>query len=212
MISHVIFDMNGVIIDDEYVHEIAFQATVKKYGIKMTHEMYLACCAGRTDRAGFETVANETGVNLPIEQVLEDKSQQYLELFPKYKRSFPGVIALINKLKRDYILALTSSASRAEVEMTLKEFEITDCFKVIVTADDITKGKPDPEPYLLTAQKLHVNPDVCVVIEDSRNGLLSAKAAGMKCIVITTTHAKADLKEADLIVDSFAVIDVKALK
>lgn len=199
----VIFDMNGIIINDEHIHETAFKKTIKPYGVDLDHKTYLECCAGKTDRSGYEEIATRFSVNLPIENLLSQKSQIYLSLFPANKKSYPGVIELIHTLFKDYILALTSSSSKDEVDLVTKEFGIKNLFKVIVTGNDVIKGKPDPEPYLITVKKLGFKPNECVVIEDSRNGVLAGKAAGMYVVAITTTHKSEDLNMADKIINNF---------
>ncbi len=212
MIKAVLFDMNGIIIDDEHIHEMAFKETVKPYGIEMDHSTYLSCCAGQTDRAGYEQIASTFSKNLPIDDLLLQKSQMYLKLFPANKKDYPKVIDLIHSLAKNFTLALTSSSSRAEVDLITKEFDIDHEFSITISADDATKGKPNPEPYLITAQKLNLQTKECVVIEDSHSGVLSAKAAGCYCIGVTTTHSKEDLKEADLVVGDFSQINTEVIQ
>jgi HAD superfamily hydrolase (TIGR01509 family) len=211
MIKAILFDMNGIIIDDENIHEMAFRETVKLYNINLDHQAYLDCCAGRTDRAGYEKIVTKFSTNLPIDDLLDQKSKIYLKLFPANKRSYPGVIELIHSLSGNFILALTSSSSRKEVDLVTNEFGINHEFKVTISSNDIRKGKPDPEPYLITANKLGFEPKECVAIEDSRNGVISAKAAGCYCIGVITTHKKEDLVGADLIVGRFAEINTKII-
>ncbi len=209
MIKAVIFDMNGVIINDETIHELAFNRSLVTHGIRVSHEEYQKCCAGKTDRVGFETIAKEKNLNFDIDQAIHDKDQSYFQLFPANKKTYPGVIELIKSLKDKYKLAVCSGSVQREVEMILKEFDIFDCFKVVISAENVTRSKPDPEPYLLAAQRLGVLAEECVAIEDSPSGIAAAKAAGMKCIAITTTHEPSSLQSADSIVDDFK--DVKKI-
>lgn len=211
MIEAVIFDMNGVIIDDEHIHELAFKEVLKQYKIDLNHGEYTRLFAGKTDRDGFEEMKKYSHVELDIEKCLHEKSERYLALFPQNKKSYPGVVELIQALSRKYILALTSSAIRKEVDLTIKVFGIEDRFRITISGDDVTNGKPDPEPYLKTAAKLNLDPAVCVVIEDSKSGVQSAKAAGMTCFGITTTHTANDLSDADEIFTSFDEIEVELL-
>lgn len=198
--------MNGVIIDDEHIHEQAFAQIMKTYGTELTHQAYLDCCAGRTDAAGFEQLSEQLSVSIEIDKALKAKAVAYLKLFPKHKRAYPGVIELINFLHNHFALALTTSSSKMEADLVLAAFNIKDAFRVVVTADDVSKGKPDPQPYVLTASRLSIDPAECVVIEDSTSGVRSAKAVGMTCIAITTTHSASDFSQADMVVDSFAAI------
>lgn len=207
MIKAVLFDMNGVIIDDEHVHELAFHDTVQPYGIKLTHQDYLECCAGKTDRAGYESIAQKFAKKLDITTLLAAKSQTYRALFPIHKKSYPGVIDLIHGLATHCQVALTSSSSRAEVDLITNAFAIDATFTTTISGDDVTRGKPDPEPYQLTCQKLGIAPNEAVVIEDSKSGVMAAKAAGCFCIGITTTHTAADLSACDLIITQFSQLN-----
>ena len=146
--------MNGIIIDDEHVHEQVLKKTTKPLGIDLSHKDYLEYCAGRTDRACYETISKIFTTSLPVNQLLKDKANFYLKLFPKHKKTYPGVIELIERLSKTYTLALTSSASRAEVNLTAKEYAIDKHFKVTISADEVREGKPDPEPYLITCKLL----------------------------------------------------------
>lgn len=212
MIKAILFDMNGVIIDDEHIHEKAFHDTVKGFGIDLSHENYLECCAGRIDEVGYEKIAKKHGKQLPIEKLLRKKSEVYLNLFPTHKKAYDGVVDLIKKLSQNFQLALTSSSSRVEVDLVLKEFDIAQYFEVTISADDVSRGKPDPEPYLTTVEKIDKKPSECVVVEDSASGVRSAKQAGCWCIGVTTTHEKKKLLEADIVVDSFEKISEEITK
>lgn len=207
MIKAVIFDMNGVIVDDEHIHEMAFCDTVHAYGIDLTHEDYLACCAGKTDQKGYEDIADHFNIDLPVNDLLEQKWKMYPILFEKHKKCFDGVRELIDRLSKKYMIALASGASRVEVELILKDFQIDQYFPVKISADDVKNSKPHPEPYVKTAELLKVLPQECVVIEDSRSGIRAAKSVGCYCIAITTTHTKEKLQEADVVTSSFSEID-----
>jgi len=207
MIKAVLFDMNGVIINDEHIHEMIFKRTISVFGVKLSHKEYLEYCAGRTDEASYDSIAKKFNVNLPIKDLLNEKSKEYLKLFPDNFKKYPGIVSLIKRLHQSFITALTSSSSKMEINLVLKELDIFDYFKVIVSADDVSKSKPDPEPYLITANKLNVKPAECVVIEDSKNGIMSAKEAGCYCIAIPTTYVESDLDKADLVVKSFNEIN-----
>lgn len=207
MIKAVIFDMNGIIVDDEQVHELAFKETIKPFNIELSHQNYLECCAGKTDKAGYKSISKKFSVTLPTDKLLKDKADLYLKLFPKHKRTYPGVINLISKLANTYTLALTSSSTRAEVDLITKEYEIDKYFKITISANEVKKGKPDPEPYLITCNLLKLKPRDCVVIEDSKSGVLSAKTAGCFCVGITTTHNEKSLDGADKITDSFGKVE-----
>jgi len=206
MIKAIIFDMNGVIIDDLAIHSFAFSEVLQDFHITIPLKEYLKEFAGKTDRAGFEDVGERFSIELPVDELLANKGEAYLRLFSQHKKRYPGVIELIKKLSKNYVLALASSATRAEVDLITKEFGIDSYFKVAVSAEDVSEGKPNPEPYLKTASLLKVSPDECVVIEDSIDGVVAAKSAGCFCIRVATTHPKDLITKADRTVDSFEEI------
>ncbi len=211
MIKAVLFDMNGVIISDESIHESAFKETVKSFGVKLAHQDYLDLCAGKTDKLGYQNIAEHFEKKLPIEKLLIEKAKLYLSIFPAKKKICEGVVDLIKRLSDDYVLAITSGASKEEIKLVLQEFELTKYFKTIISADDINNSKPHPEPYLTTCEKLQLKPQECIVIEDSPSGVISAKTAGCYCIGITTTHTKEELHKCNLIINSFAEINAKTI-
>lgn len=112
----------------------------------------------------------------------------------------------IKKLSQHYKLGLTTGAPRLEVEMVLKKLGLEQAFDEIVTIEDYGKSKPDPEGYLLTSKKLGIKPSECMVIEDAPAGIRAAKAAGMRCIGITTTHSREELIESDIVIDELKEI------
>ena len=117
----------------------------------------------------------------------------------------PGVVQLVRVLQeRGLTLAITSSAVRSSIETILIRLGLRDAFALIVDGSEVTNGKPDPEAYLVTARRLGVRPDECVVIEDSEVGVLAAKRAGMTCIAVRNPRAQTfqDLSAADRVVDS----------
>lgn len=212
-VKAVIFDMNGVIIDDEKIHEGAFKQTLEPHGIILDHQSYLECCAGKTDKSGYESIAEKYKKVLHIEQLLIQKAELYLTLFPTLKKVYPGILDCINRLSKNYVLALTSSSVRKEVELITKELNIYNKFKIIITGDDVKSGKPNPEPYLKTCKLLNITPQQSIVIEDSISGVTSAITAGCKCIAVTTTHTKDQLltNNPTIIIDSFNQITEKII-
>jgi HAD superfamily hydrolase (TIGR01509 family) len=207
MITTIIFDMNGVITDDEEIHELATQHIFNTIGFDVTPEIYRKFCLGRTDVAAFKDILEQFGVkDKNMEDLIEAKSVQYQQMIVGNLKTYPGVIKLIKDLHQKYPLALTSSSTFEEVQTVMDELQIGNLFEVLVTSQDVVYGKPHPEPYLLTAEKLNVAPASCLVIEDSENGVKSAKSAGMKCLAITNTENPDNLRLADWIIEDYAEI------
>ena len=206
-ISTIIFDMNGVIIDDEPLHEAAIKEVCLLRGITFFSDEYKKLYMGVSDKTCFQIIIQKYNlVGAGIEELLTQKTIIYKQLLASNIKEVPGVVQAIETLSKTFDLALASSATREEIEMILKHFKIKSYFKEIVSTEDVSLCKPNPEPYLLVAEKLNVSPEFCLVIEDSISGVSSARAAGMKCIAITTNNNKQDLCDADFIIDNFSKI------
>ena len=108
-------------------------------------------------------------------------------------------------------MAIASSAPLENIQLILQRLGIDSFFQAIVWGREVSEGKPSPQGFLLAARKLGVKPQDCVAIEDAVAGVAAAKGAGMKCVAVTTTHNRANLKEADLIVDSLEAVDMDVL-
>jgi len=199
--------MNGVITDDEEIHELATQNIFNTIGFDVTPEIYRKYCLGRTDLAAFRDVLEQFEINgQNLGNLIELKSIQYQKLIAGNLKTYPGIVKLIKDLYQKYPLALTSSSTFDEVQTVMDELNIGSLFKVLITSRDVAHGKPHPEPYLLTAEKLGVAPANCLVIEDSENGVKSAKSAGMKCIAISNTENPDKLGLADFIIKDYSEI------
>jgi HAD superfamily hydrolase (TIGR01509 family) len=207
MITTIIFDMNGVITDDEEIHEFATQEVFGRIGINLTSDIYRELCLGRTDEASFKDLLKYYKVSdQNMEKMIAAKSSKYQLLIRGNLKVYPGIISLIKKLHKKYTLALTSSSTFEEVHTVVSQLNLEKFFKIIVTSKDVIHGKPDPEPYFLTAKKINVKCENCLVLEDSENGVQSAISAGMKCIAITNTEDPIKLSKADRIIDNYAAL------
>jgi len=130
--------------------------------------------------------------------MIEKKIERYLFYALREMQLIDGVSEFLEKLKKTqkYRYALTTSGRKVQQDQILAKIKLTDFFPIIVTADDVQSGKPNPDPYLITVEKLKELPENCLVIEDSDNGILSAKAAGCQACGITTTFSKEYLEKA----------------
>ena len=197
----ILFDLNGVIADDEFLHEISFAKALEKNGFSLTHADYEAFFLGRADREGLMAFVGAQAENMSVEVVLRQKSQWYKELSASKLRSYPGAITLLNELAHCSIRrALVTGANKSEVKNILEALNLEQVFEVITSAEDVTTGKPSPEPYLRTSRSLGVKPERCMVLEDSPMGIRSAKAAGMFCVAVAHTYDCSRLLEADLVI------------
>lgn len=205
----VIFDRDGVIIDTEYCHVASVTAALKKYGHEISAEdkKYIA---GRHPDDYQKYLLARYDFSFPEYRAWQRK--EFCRLFEDIKLIQPAV-ELIKRLHQAGItLALTTSGSGPSTTRVLAKAGLTGIFQEVVTKEHYLKKKPDPESYLLTAKKLGVKPEECVVIEDSEVGLIAAKAAGMKCVAIPNEYTREhDFSQADLIVKSASEITLEVL-
>ncbi len=197
----VLFDMDGIIVDSEQLHAAAFQDTLDEFGHKISDEDYKTHFVGKTDETGLESYLKSVNKTVDRQLVLDEKARKYLELASDQLVPYPGVVQLIGKLASSIPLALVTGSLKNEAETALRTFNIIDSFKVIVTADDVSNSKPDPEGYSKAMELLEVSPKDCVVVEDSPSGVKAARAAGADCIAVTNTHTADELQEATIVVD-----------
>lgn len=199
-----LFDMNGVIIDDEHLHEQATLKVLERYGHNADSHDYKKFFAGRTRDAGFRNYHKANNASYDIHALAEEKDTVYQELAKTGLRTVEHVIAYIQALSEDgHTMAVVTGAPRKEAKHVLETFGLTDHFLQVITGEDVTLSKPHPEGYLKAAAMLQVNPADCIVVEDAPMGVQAAHRAGMRVAAVTTTHTPTELHEADWIVQQF---------
>jgi HAD superfamily hydrolase (TIGR01509 family) len=205
----ILFDLDGVIVDSEPLHEKAFRQTSLYLGHDLIQEE-VASLRGTVDKIGAAKLLEyNPGATLSVAQVIEYYNNLFKAMIDQMKL-IPGSREFIQKAhSKGFKLGLTTSALRENQQRVFEMFNLRPFFSTITTGEDIIKGKPHPEPYLKTAEKLGVAPPNALVIEDSVNGVRSGKAAGCRVIAITTSFPREHLMElqADYVVDSFAELE-----
>jgi len=191
----VLFDFNGVLVDDEAQHYEALQRVLADEDITVTREDYYAHYLGLDDRTGFFEAyrrAQRTLTTELLKILVSKKSQVYLKLVATSLRMVPGATEFVHDAAKRYRLGIVSGALRGEIDHVLSQTGFADRFEVIVAADDVSMSKPNPASYLaahkLFSLKAPVAAGGCVVIEDSLPGLAAARGAGMPCIMLATSH------------------------
>jgi beta-phosphoglucomutase len=222
MLRAVIFDFNGIIVDDEPIHFRLFQKVLGEEGIVLTEEAYYARYLGFDDRGAFTAGFREHGRPLDdtkLHRLIGRKAGYYQDAIREQVAIFPGVKELIASLAGILPLAVASGALRQEIETILQTAGVLDHFDSIVSAEDVTRGKPEPEIFLkalaaLNAPQKHSPIDAadCVVIEDSKEGVRGARRAGMKCLAVTNSHPAELLGEADVVVTSLEEVSLSLLQ
>jgi HAD superfamily hydrolase (TIGR01509 family) len=205
----VIFDMDGVIIDSEPIHlEIDIQ-TMKDLGCNISKDE-LNKYVGTTNEYMFSDIRNKYKINKSVEDIISYRMEIAKERIIKSDlEPIEGIRELLSALKNKNIpTAIASSSPRDFIEIVVAKFELQDYFSYILSGEEVENGKPAPDVYIETAKKLRVQPKDCIVIEDSKNGVLAAKAAGMKCIGFENINSgDQDLSKADFIVNGITEIE-----
>ncbi|MCX7987332.1 MAG: HAD family phosphatase [Bacteroidales bacterium] len=210
MIRAVIFDMDGVLVDNSKVHDETWRIMCEKYGKPESAEKVKSIFGG-TNKIFVEQLLGITEPN-EINRIAKEKEALYREVFQSTIKAPEGLLSLLFQLrKRNIRLAVATSGPKENLDFVLDNLEIRHFFDVLVEESQIKHGKPDPEIYLRAAQLLHLEPYECVAIEDSIFGLQSAKKAGMKAVAITTSFTADKLTLADKIINNFSELDVDEL-
>ncbi|MVX66096.1 HAD-IA family hydrolase [Clostridium chromiireducens] len=205
----VIFDMDGVIIDSEPIHFEVDLQTISELGgdiLKEDLEKYV----GTTNEYMYTDIKNKFNISKSLEEIIHYKVELTkkkiieLDLEP-----IEGIRELLKELKNKNInTAIASSSPRDFIELVVSKFKLENYIEYIISGEEVKHGKPDPDIYIETAKKLRVSPEECIVIEDSRNGVLAAKAAGMKCIGFQNVNSgNQDLSNADVIIHSITEVN-----
>lgn len=213
MIKAVIFDMDGVLIDSEPLHLKFAMELFKTIGVEMSFQEY-SKFIGTTSYHMWNKIINDYKLKYTIEELTEMERNGFYEFLSSpdmYIEPIKYIPELLKDLKEnDYKIAVASSSPMRLIEFILDKLNIRKYFDSLVTGDFVERSKPEPDIFLYAAKKLEVSPEECVVIEDSHNGVLAAKKAGMKCIGYRNVNSgNQDIKEADIIIDSFGEISSK---
>ncbi len=210
MLRALIFDFNGVLVDDEPIHLEIFQKVLQEEGISLNAQDYYARYLGMDDRGCFKAAYQEHGRKLDkssLAEMIRRKAVYYREAIEKRMMIFPGVKALIPALSSRFPLAIASGALKSEIEMILEGIGLKNYFQAIVSAEDVSEGKPNPEVFIKALSLLNqhktdkpILPSECLVVEDSKEGIRGAHRAGMICLAVANSHPAEELSEADKVV------------
>jgi len=214
----VLFDFNGVLVDDESIHYRAFQEILGPAAPEISPQEYRGYL-GHDDRATFTGLFAARGRVVSPEQLTDlvrRKQQAYWRLLGDTPRLFPGARKLVRELRQAQVpLAIVSGARRVEIEQILAAVGLGGCFPTIVAAEDVRRSKPDPAGYVLALRRLALESQngagPAIAIEDAPAGIAAARAAGLLCIAVASSCPAADLAAADRVAAALSEIDPAAL-
>jgi beta-phosphoglucomutase len=218
VISAIVFDFDGVLVDSEPLHLRAYQEVLEPLGLSLPREKYYASYLGYDDPGVFRAVAEARDWPLDDQKLgalIEEKCRVFDELVSEGAGGdvmYAGAAECVARLAAEWPLGIASGAARPEIETMLRRRGLDRYFRFIVASGDTPASKPAPDPYRKAAALHGHPPEACVAIEDSRWGIESAKQAGLWCIGITHTYPVSELLQADAIVTSLGELTPELIR
>lgn len=222
MFRAVIFDFDGVITDSEILHYRAFNLALAKHGVEITKKDYYKKYLGLTDLDFFKELAAKNILHVTeaeMKNLLVQKNHSFEHLAQTGGHIIDGVIDFLEMLKLNKIpMSICSGALRSEIELILHKAKIRSYFEEITSAEEVVRGKPDPQGFLIALKKLNklFTPEIksqdCVVIEDSHWGLEAAQNAKMHTIAVTNSYDAHELQMAEKVAHKLSDIKMSDLQ
>lgn len=220
MLQAIVFDFDGVIVNSEPLHLRAYQEVLGAEGISLSAREYAEQYLGLDDEGVFGALAEAHGIPARsgwVRAMIARKTARMERLLAGGGVLFAGAADCIRECAEQVPLAVASGAFRQEILHVLETVGLRGLFAAIVGAGETPRGKPAPDPYVEAIRQLgaatgtRLEASRVVAIEDSRQGLASARAAGLKCVAVTTTYPAGELAGADLVVSDISAITVERL-
>lgn len=215
MLRGLLFDMDGVLVNNLEIHRAAFAEFFRRYGVNRTFEELNRHFGRGNDDIMGDLMPADIVERVGIRELGYQKEAIYRELYAPIIEPQPGLLRFLEEVAANNLrCAVGSSGYRVNVDFVLDKCDIVNYFDAIVAGDEVTRCKPDPEIYLTAAKKLNLDASECVVFEDAEAGIEAAKRAGMKVVALATTFDREFLSrtDADIIVDDFRNVDVEMLR
>ena len=204
----VIFDMDGVIVDSEPFHEMSFLELWQEMGYGDNHGIHFPDFYGRSDRVLWETFIEKHHPPQPIEELLGLREERLVQMLRDKQPIFDGIPTLVRRLAKHLPLAIASGSVHRIINEVLAMRDLRRYFCCTASSEDVANSKPQPDVFLLAAERLNVKPASCCVIEDTVAGVIAGKAAGMTVMGITNTFKSEALGQAgaDHVYQSYSAI------
>jgi len=206
-IQAVIFDMDGLMIDSEPLHKEAWQVTLRHFGYELDEALFAQLVGLQISE---DAVLLREHFRLPVraEALARQRNDLFLARLPGRVKPRPGLCELIAQVRvRGLRTAVATLGERRYVDAVMRELNLDGVFDAVAVAEDVARGKPAPDVYLLAARRLGLPPAQCLALEDAPNGVLAAKAAGMRCVAVPNEMMRAlDLSAADASLPSLLAV------
>lgn len=216
----ILFDLNGVLVDDEPLHWRMYNVALRPFKIRVSKADYYEKYLGFDDRGGFRAILRDRGRRPTpglVEALVAKKAEGYAREMGSV-RFFPGGARRVKEAARRYPLGLVTGALRSEAEGLLKRGGVRSCFRAVVAAEDVKRGKPDPEGYrkglraLQAATRRTLGPAEVLVVEDSPAGIEAARRAGMRVVAVAHSYPPKALRGADALAAAIGDLKVEDLE
>lgn len=211
-IGAVIFDMDGVLVDSEPLINQAAIAMFRERGLTVKPEDFLPF-VGTGEERYVGGVAEAYGLSIDPVEAKNRTYEIYLDLVPGQLEAFPGAVELVHGCREAGLrVAVASSADKIKVAVNLQKIGLPlEFWDTVTTGEQVTRKKPAPDIFLEAARALGIEPSNCVVVEDAVNGIRAAKAANMRCVAVAQTFPPESLREADVVRDKIAQVQLTDL-
>lgn len=216
MLKAIVFDFDGVIVDSEPIHYRAFLRVAQTFGVEFSYDQYVEKYIGYDDRDAFRVMLGlPTGVPAkPAEEsrvagYIDQKADAFEAVVNEGIEMIPGVEPLIRAAGAKMPIAIASGASRRDIALILNKLGLSSLFRVVVTADDVARSKPDPETYARAVEilagkfpQMNLHASHCVAIEDTAAGIESARGAGLQTLALLTSTPSEKLRRAHRVMEA----------
>lgn len=210
MIEAIIFDMDGTLVDTEPFNTEIERRQFSLNNLKISEEEHQKYLGVASDAMWREITANHQA-SLTVDELIDQNHAESLRYFSELEQIpvMPNLVDLLEKLQRKkYKMAVASSSTPEIIDLILTKTDLKRYFRVIVSAQEAGKSKPEPDVFLMAAKKLGIDPENCLVVEDSPNGIKAAKAAGMTCVAYEGPGANSlKLQVADSIIQDYSELE-----
>jgi len=214
VIEGVVFDLDGVIVDSEHVWDDVRQQLAEERGGRW-HDQASRDMMGMSSPEWSRYMHEVIGLSEPAEEINTEVVRRLEQVYREELPLLPGAVEAVESLAARWPLGLASSSNRELIDLVLETSGLDRCFKATVSSEEVPRGKPAPDVFLEAARRLGVDPERCAAVEDSENGILSAKAAGMRVIAIPNPQyppADEALAEADVVLPATTALTPDAVE